>query len=498
MTNLVEEKSMLFAPEEAASILTRLGEFAKERDVECYVVGGFVRDGLLKRVNRDIDVAVAGDALAIAADAAGYLGARMVPLDEAHQVARLVFVSTEQRWHLDFAALRGSIDEDLGCRDFTINAIAADVSGASVGLPQARLIDPLDGRSDLGQKLVRVTGDSVFRDDPARLLRAVRLAAMLDFSIEERTLSLVRRDHDLVATVAGERIRDELCQILETAGAYKALRQMDSLGLLDPLMPELAEARGVTQPKEHFWNVFDHSLETVDAAERLLERGDGGRVDKLAAQAPWSREVSSHFSEEVSGGRTRKSILKLAALLHDLGKPGTRTIEPDGRMRFLGHAAEGASMSEQLLERLRFSNREIRMVRLMIEHHLRPGYLVSEEMPSDRAIYRFFRDTEDVGIDTLYLGLADHLAARGPKLDPDQWRQHAEATTYMLDKYLHEQKTVAPPKLIDGHAIMRRFGLQPGPQIGELLEIVREAQAAGEVNTEEEALALVARSLRKS
>jgi hypothetical protein len=138
------------------------------------------------------------------------------------------------------------------------------------------------------------------------------------------------------------------------------------------------------------------------------------------------------------------------------------------------------------------------MVQLMIEHHLRPGYLLSEDMPSRRAIYKYFRDTAEAGIDTLLLGLADHLAARGPTLDFNEWRRHAETTGYILAKWFEEQSTVIPPKLIDGHILMQRFGLTPGAKIGELLEMVREAQASGEINTAEEALDFVAKRLGRN
>jgi poly(A) polymerase len=188
----------------------------------------------------------------------------------------------------------------------------------------------------------------------------------------------------------------------------------------------------------------------------------------------------------------------LAALLHDIAKPATKTIEPSGKMRFLGHAKDGAKMAIPIMERLRFSSRETKMVQLMIEHHLRPGYLLTGEMPTRRAIYKYFRDTADVGIDTLFLGLADHLAARGPTLDPDQWRKHTETTAQMLSKWFEEQETIMPPRLLDGHTLIDRFGLTPGPRIGELLEMVREAQAADEIKTTEEALDFVRKHLESN
>jgi poly(A) polymerase len=224
-------------------------------------------------------------------------------------------------------------------------------------------------------------------------------------------------------------------------------------------------------------------METVAALERLLKSDL-----PLATLAP-------HFEEEIGSGVNRSTLLKLAALLHDIAKPKTKSIGEDGRTHFLGHAKEGAIIVGGILERLRFSGREIKMVQKMVEYHLRPGQMSNEGLPSHRAIYRYFRDTADVAIDILILGLADHLATRGPNLDPLSWEKHVELVEYILSEHTKEESIVNPPKLINGHDIIEHFGLNPGPQIGKLLEVVREAQGAGEITTREEALALVRRQL---
>jgi poly(A) polymerase len=498
MTNLTRERLKIFVPEEAASLLDKLGELLQQRNIDCYVVGGFVRDGLMGHANSDIDIAVASDAIAIASDIAKALDAKLVPLDEVNQVARVILPQARGHWHLDFATLRGNIEADLKCRDFTVNAIAVRLVGAKSNWSHVEVIDPLDGCRDLSRRVIRPVSDAAFQQDPARLLRAVRLAATLDFALDPITEALIQRDSKLITSVASERLRDELGYILETNKAYRSFYCLDRMGLLDHLMPELTSAKGVTQPKEHFWDVFDHSLETVACVERLLREYGDDKEDKILALVPWPPEIAEHFAHQAAGGRSKGAMLKLAALLHDIAKPATKTIEPSGRMRFLGHAKEGAAMASQIMERLRFSNREIKMVQLMIEHHLRPGYLLTEEMPSRRAIYKYFRDTAEVGIDTLFLGLADHLAARGPTLNLDQWRKHTETTQYILSKWFEEQATIIPPKLIDGHILIEKLGLPPGPQIGEMLEIVREAQATGEIQTSEEALDFVRKRLERN
>jgi poly(A) polymerase len=498
MTNLTEERLIIFVPEEAVHLLEKLSEFLRQRDIDCYLVGGFVRDGLMGRSNNDIDLAVAGDALKISSEVARNFDGRMIPLHEFNQVARVVFPQAGIQWYLDFASLRGSIKEDLRYRDFTINSIAVRLSSVKGEWSNVDLIDPLNGYRDLKQKIICAVSDDSFRQDPARLLRAIRLAATLDFALDPKTESLIQRDGELIKNVAGERLRDEFCYTLDTNRAYSSLCHLDKLGLLAYLMPELTGARGVTQPKEHHWDVFDHSLQTVSCVELLLRERTASGIDRILALAPWSDELASYFLQEISGGRTRRCLLKLAALLHDIAKPATKTIEESGRMRFLGHAKEGAGMATPILERFKFSNREIKMMQLMIEHHLRPGYLLSEDMPSRRAIYKYFHDTAEVGIDTLFLGLADHMAARGPTLDFNEWRRHAETTSYILSKWFEEQNIIVPPKLIDGHILMQKFGLAPSAQIGELLEMVREAQTSGEINTAEEALDFVAKRLGRN
>ncbi len=497
MTNLTAERPKIIAPEEASSLLVNLNDILERRGTISYVVGGFIRDGLLGHTNKDIDVVVAEDAASVAADVALALDARVVPLDEVNQTARVVIKRADSQWHLDFATMRGAIEDDLRSRDFTINAIAMSLAEVSGGWSHAHIIDPLEGERDLRSGTIRAAAEDTLQRDPARLLRAIRFVATLDFSVEPDTEALLQRDAALLGSVAPERLLDELGRILDTPRAYASFRFMDRLGLLDHHMPELTSARGVTQPKEHFWDVFEHSLETVGTVERLLRQRQDAGDERLLEGVPWSPALEGHFAQPVAGGRTRAALLKLAGLFHDLGKPATKTVEQDGRMRFLGHPPEGASMAAALMKRLRFSNREIEMVRLMTEHHMRPGFLARDEIPTRRAIYRYFRDPGDVGIDTLFLALADHLAARGPTLDPNEWRRHTGTTQYMLSKWFDDRDTVEPPRLIDGRVLIDKLGLTPGPLIGELLEAVREAHAAGDIKTAEEALEL-ARKLVES
>jgi len=499
----VDERDLKLIIEPRASLLlTKVSSFLTKQNVRWYVVGGFVRDVLLGRGTADIDIAVAADALEIAPKVATALGGKYVLLDEVNRVGRVVLVnegapSTRGHWQLDFSTFKDNIEHDLARRDFTIDAMAVELLKLAEDYTDVQLIDPFNGWTDLRQGVIRTVTETTFESDAARLLRAVRLAAELGFRINQETEAQIKRYSHLIAGVAGERVREELLRLLAVPQA-DLLPSLDELGLLTAVIPELAQTREVAQPKEHCWDVFDHSLQTVVAVDFLLGQGKWEYANEaVSAAVPWSEGLAVHFDREVSSGSTRRLLLKLTALLHDVAKPQTKTIEAGGRMRFLGHASEGAAIAVNVLERLRFSAKEIKLVEIMVKHHLRPMQMSQEEMPSHKAIYRYFRDTGEAGVDILFLSLADHLATRGPQLSLAGWQEHTEIVNYVLAQRFQEESLVTPPKLIDGHDLLNIFGMSPGPEVGELLEAVREAQAAGELTTREEALSYLRKSLLK-
>ena len=505
------------------AILAKISQSLTTRKKQGYIVGGFIRDRLLKRRTNDIDIAVSGDAISIARRVAKETGGKFVLLDDVNSVARVVVTENDptektardpeshgREWHFDFSSFAGDIRSDLARRDFTVNAMAVELSQfvaawtatkmrsrksakARAGKrPVLKLIDPFSGRHDLRDKIVRRVSEQIFEADPARLLRAVRLAVELDFTIEPETESLIHRYCQTVTEVPGERTREELLRLLAMPRASYYLRYLDELGLLLALVPELAESKGVEQPTVHFWDVFEHSLQTVATVEFLIRESDWeyGNEDMLAT-TPWSDAIDRHLSQEVSKGSNHKVLLKLGGLLHDIAKPMTKSIDDTGRARFLGHAKQGAAMTVGILERLRFSNREVSLVESLVYHHLRPAQMANGELPTQRAIYRYFRDTGEAGIDVLLLALADYLASRGPLASMEEWRSHCQLINYILTEHDKQQVKILPVKLIDGDDIMDKFDLPPGPLVGRLLAMVNEAHASGELSTREEALALV-------
>jgi poly(A) polymerase len=465
------------------------------KGVSAYLVGGSLRDAMLGRPIRDVDLAVEGDSLAIARAVGEELGATYVPLSAERGIARLVFPGREGEVRfLDFAPLADSIAADLASRDFTIDAMAAPLSEDG----RFDLIDPLLGREDLTRGIVRAATPTAFEADGLRLLRGVRIAAETGFRIDSSTLTWMRERAACLEGVAPERQREELVRMLATPRASWALRTLDDLTLLERILPELAAARGVEQPKEHYWDVFDHSLEAVEALDFLVAEHPPQDTRwatfwrELWGPLGWLPGGRSHFYEEFSEGHTRLALLKLGAALHDIAKPETKMVDSQGRVRFFGHADAGARVARAIMERLRFSARETRLVSLLVEEHLRPGQLSNDGgPPSRRALFRFFRDTGDAALDVLILSLVDHLAARGPRMRVTSWRNHVAYVNHVMARRHLDESLVEPPRLVTGHDIMEALGLEPGPEVGRLLRAVEEAQGAGDIRTREEALALV-------
>lgn len=492
-------KATLTVGAAARDLLAELNRFFSGRGVETYVVGGFLRDALLGRDSRDVDISIAGDPLLLGRELADAFGGHYFPLAEEQRLARVLL--PERSTYIDLLPLRGAIESDLLERDFTIDAMAAPLEEAVSGM--AAVIDPTDGREDLRQRLVRVIREEAFQADPLRPLRGARLAVELDFRVERGTAELIRRHAGGVPQAAVERQREELMRILATARAGQGLRLLDDLGLLERLLPEVTDTRGVEQPKEHHWDVFDHSLETVRNLDILLgeeeptERRWRGLWRELWGQLAWWEEGRAYFREELLAERPRSAVLKLGGLLHDIAKPETKTFEDTGRMRFFGHAETGADKAGRILRRLHFSAREVALVQTMVKAHLRPVQMGQQGPPSRRALYRYFRDCGDAAIGTLFLSLADHLGTVGPRVNLSDWRHHVALVNYTLAKRFQEEETVSPLKLLGGDDVMTELNLSPGPLVGRLLEMVREAQAAGEISTREEALALARSSLAR-
>ena len=462
-------------------------------------MGGAVRDRLTGRApEADLDLAVDGDAVALGRALADELRGSLAPLSLPRGMVRVVLPGDSEggapaTLTIDLSGFDGDIQGDLARRDFTINAMAVPLSewgGEDIG---GAVLDPFGGRRDLLQKAIRALNTGVFQEDPGRLLRAIRLAGELEFRIEPDTVRQLMADAALVSTVSADRVRDEFLRILAHTGARARVEALDQLGMLRHIIPELMATKGVDQPRMHYWDVWGHTLHTVQGADGVT---GGHQNSPVFSCVPWTPVSEAYFGEVVSDGHTRRTMLKLAALFHDIAKPQTKSLEADGRTRFFGHSEQGAEVAKRRLKELRLSNRGVSMVSDMVLHHLRPtGMSHDGEWPTDRAIYRYYRDTGEVAIDTLYLAMADYLGAKGPELSHPEWLEHAKMISHILETGTREPVAASTTRLLNGHDLMSRLQLQPGPHIGTLLQTIEEARAAGEIETAEQALELAAATL---
>ena len=481
-----------------ASLLARLGGlFAARGDTDVWLVGGAVRDAILGREIHDLDLAVPGNSKLMGKAVADCLGGTAVTMD-AWNVTRVAMPTANHgpaQFIVDVSGYTGALEDYLSARDFTVNAMALPLSCWDSSARFERIVDPLSGRDDLARRILRAAGDDVFRNEPGRMLRGVRLAKRLDFRMTPETAQSIRRDAHLLEYVAAERMRDEFMAILAADGARAQLEVLDRLDLLCRVIPELEAARNCAQPRtHHYWDVLGHLLHCVEYAEEITA---GRRNSAIYTMVPWTAAEDAYFAETIGDGHTRRTALKLAALLHDVAKPQTRAPDEKGRIRFLGHSEQGAQVTEERLSQLRLSRRTRNLVSAVTLHHLRPSQLRERDrMPSRRAIYRYYRDVGEAAVATLYLAMADFLAARGPELSPERWNNYARMIATVLEAGATPPTgSEAPRGLVNGHDLMDTLRIEPGPRLGALLERLREAQAVGEIASREEALCLAARLL---
>jgi poly(A) polymerase len=467
---------------------------------DVWVVGGFLRDLLLKRQPYDLDLAVSGSARQTAEALARAFEGHPFALDDERGTFRVALPEAATFRTIDVSSLRGgAIEADLAERDFSVDAMASHLRPDELGT----LIDPLGGYDDTRNANVRMVSERSLRDDPLRLLRAVRLAVELDFEVEAETASAIGSQAASVLGAAPERQRDELLRILASPRAASGMRLMDSLGLLEALLPELTRARGVVQPeRHHHYDVFDHCIETLAVADWLLSvPAPVTEPAESMYEAFWETldwYPMRDYLAATTGGQSRLVLAKLAALLHDIAKPETKSIDETGRVRFLGHSEAGAQVGRDICRRFRMGNREAAFVGLLIEEHLRPGQLSQgRSLPSDRAVFRFFRDLDEAAPACLVLTLADAAAALGPRLQLSRWRGHVAYISHLLERAGAQRQGVGGRHFISGATLMQALDLSPGPDIGRLLAALDEAAASGELSTEEEAVEL-ARQLRES
>jgi len=470
--------------------LRELLEAVRELVPESYLVGGAIRDFVMGRQGGfDLDLAVGGDGFLIAGrlvETAG-LKATFVPLDRDLGTARIVLHGKEPAT-VDVVSFKGSgIMEDLGKRDFTINAMAVSVAEfLDEGLNH--ILDPTGGRADIAQGLVRVCSPHSFEDDPLRILRAFRFSAAFGFQISGETLELISKSTRGLADVSPERIRDELFAALACPQSHEALVAMDGCGLTTVILPELEPMKGCVQNFYHHLDVWDHTVATVRGLEDII-------LSRCACFGDHAGTVLSYLMEEPVKGRPRAALLKFGAIFHDAGKPATRTVQPGGRVRFFGHEKLSRQIFEERAERLKLAKREIAVIGEWIGGHMRPAMLTGQTV-SRRAMYRIYRTFGLDVIGLLLLYLADLGASQGPARESGDDEDARAAVRSALDRFSEFEETRRAP-ILTGRDLMSIFGMESGRYLGSVVKRLAELQGSGEISSREQAILTVRKILEE-
>ena len=485
--------------ESSGSILDRIQDVLRPLMVKgppVYLIGGAVRDLLLKRPAHDLDFAMPGDVRRVARATADALDGAFYMLDDERSTARVIFHDVELgRFVLDFAALRAeTLEGDLRARDFTINAIALDVNDPQV------LIDPLHGAQDLKDKCLRMCSRGAFEEDPLRVLRGVRQALSFQFKILPDTWHAMQAAVPQLEQVSMERKRDEIFRMAEGKGFASALRMLDQLGGLAQLFPECVQLIGLEQGPPHHLDAWGHSLAVVSSLEQLFaalvdphQEDDvaslhlGMAATKLYRFCP---QLAEFYAQELVTARSLRGVVKLAALLHDSGKVATCTVDEDGTLHFRGHDSAGGALAAQRGSALTLSKEETARMQCIVEGHMQLHFFAKDaQRMGKREVHRFFRKNGAAGIDICMLSLADVLAAYGPGLNAERWLAELDIVEVLFSSWFEQyEQVVAPPRLVTGTVLMEELRMRPGSRMGVLLADIEEAQACGEITDREQAI----------
>ena len=470
--------------------LNILMDFLKTYKAPVYLFGGTIRDLFRGTTPKDLDFRVGGDSDEFITKFEEFLGENYIGTHRDTMINEVHFNTSVGDLKMDFVPYATkTIEEDLRTRDFSINAMGIAIGDLGHADWHRYVLDPTNGLSDMQDKVIRQLRDDSMEDDPMRIMRAFRFATQLGYKIDTDTYVGMLNNIEGLRQQSGRRIRNETMKILALSNSVEAVRNMDELGILDAILPELTRGRDMEQPPNyHYYDVLEHQFQALKSIQPLLD----GKID-----TPIIHEYKDYFDEEVGEGYTRRDLLLAATLLHDVGKPDTQNVGDKGQITFYEHEHVGGDIIEDVAQRLKFDRRSKNFMEEVVRHHMRPWKMAKDgEMPTPKAVRNFAQKAGDVAPAVLLLNMADLIAARGPNLDDKEWQYRMDFMTHTLELLKKQGDIGKQPKLLTGHDLIG-MGIPQDSMMGKLLRTVHEAQMRGEITTRDEAVDMIDRLREK-
>jgi len=464
-----------------------------------FLVGGAVRDQILDLPIHDLDFAVKDDPELLARKLANTLKAGFYVLDDLRNTARVVLkTNSDMTTTLDFARFRGSsILEDLGCRDFTGNAMAIDLDHPT------QIVDPLDGKGSLKSHQLQLCSPVAFSDDPVRVLRAVRFSLKFHLAIGSALMKSLKKSAPLVTLPSKERQRDEFFQILALDQVDEGIHLLDELGIIDLFFPAISTLKKISLPLPSTKKVWEHTQQVLKGLNRIeswiispaLVKGSKDPLGEafITSLKKFFPKILEYVSGYIVAERNRKSLLAFAALMHATGVKACQSIDWDGSTRFYYLEKISADIAVDFAAGFALGNKEQEFIRQVITNHSLPENLRNSIYPLDkRTIYRFFQTTADAGIAVCLLAMADSLAIHDFSVPMEKWKTQLAITKYLFHSWWSESNEIINIKpILTGDDLKKEFFMKEGPRIGSLLESLKEEQASGAIKTRAKAITFI-------
>jgi poly(A) polymerase len=490
--------------------LKKIHKLSVQTKTEVFIVGGFIRDFLMDELSSDIDFAVFKNTKKFTKNIAAHIKGSFVVLDEKEKSYRVVKKIKGEIFTFDFTKIRGkNLDEDLKSRDFSINALAIDLNnnGKSFSFPKNKsniknIIDKTNALNDIKNKIVKKIKNDIFEVDAIRLLRAFRLAAKYNFKIDIGTKDLIQKKAKLIKNSSKERIHDELIKLFSYENIFDYILQMDSTKLLENIFEKISFMKTQNEYYYHTFGLWGHSLEVLFCLEFIFKN-----ISKIFKKNKNILEIFNNYFDTTKN--TNLAKIKLLCLFHDIGKPECFSIT-NNKVHFFKHDELSGKYIKKILKELKFSNKEINFIKDAAIFHMQAGNLIKEKIITDRACFRFFKRTKEIGLGLLFFTLADWLASiRGSKkisyLDSIKisefqyldFKRCKKAIIKIINWYITDLNKKSIEKYINGKDIMQKFKLKEGKLIGEILDTLEEAQAINLIKNKKDAYEFVRKYLEK-